>query len=255
MRIAVCLSGQLRKWELGWENQNWFWTANQNYQVDFFSHTWTYSWDRTSASKPYTKRDVTKEEHSRFVERFQIKKSIFDDTPQTEFGNSDHWGGLFYSFVNSLLLKKEYELENDFTYDIVIKSRPDVVFNPKLFLHFPELNDGVLYTTHGGIMERELNMVNFNDCVFLGNNRTMDLLMNIFHYRMHKITIPEENVHPLGPGVLMNEYFRDFGIYPVANNLVFIETILREGCPENLDLFNTEEFALMEKYYRDWYTH
>ena len=42
MRIAVCLSGQLRQWKLGAKNQKWFWTTlNRNsqpveVQVDYF---------------------------------------------------------------------------------------------------------------------------------------------------------------------------------------------------------------------------
>ena len=48
MRIAVCLSGQLRNWKLGVSNQEWFWrTCNvEAAQVDYFVHNWTYSYDR-----------------------------------------------------------------------------------------------------------------------------------------------------------------------------------------------------------------
>ena len=48
MRIAVCISGQLRKWKIAAENQKWFWTTANfpDVQVDYFGHTWTYSGDR-----------------------------------------------------------------------------------------------------------------------------------------------------------------------------------------------------------------
>lgn len=253
MKIAVCLSGQLREWEYGWENQKWFWTKNKDFKVDFFAHTWDYSKDRPALSKGYTRRDITKSEYDKFVECFDIKKSIYDTKKITEFQGSDHWGGLFYSFVQSIILKREYEIENGLEYDLVIKSRPDVVFHPDMFLHPQPYDDGTVYTTHGGLMPPEFNMMNFNDCVFAANSRTMDKLINLFHYRMHKINVEEDNVHPMGPGTLMNEYFRDFGLYPKAGSLGLRETLLKEGFPK-VDMFKAEEFAKVEQYFREWYT-
>lgn len=253
MKIAVILSGQLRKWEIGCWNQKWFWSDNKHNQVDYFAHTWSYSWDRTSSSKPYEQRDVSIEEFLKFTNIFKTKKALLDPNPQQKIGSNDHWAGLFYSFVRSLLLKQEYEKEHNFKYDIVIKSRPDICFDPSYFLHFPKLVDGVLHTTHGGLMINEYNMMNFNDCVFLGNNNTMDLLVNLLHYRIERLKRKEDNIHPMGPGVLMNEYFRDYGIYPIHTELPFQETLLKEGCPEDLDLFDKHDFKEIEKYFRNWY--
>ncbi len=257
MRIAVCLSGQLRGWKIGWNNQKWFWsTANRDdVQVDYFAHTWSYSTDRVGVTKPYSKRDVTVEEFREFASLFGTKKALLDPTPNKKFYSSDHWSGLFYSLIKSLMLKREYEIKNNFTYDVVVKSRADVVFNPETFFNFPnKLPDGILHTTHGGNMEMEFNMQNFNDCVFLGNSYTMDLLINLMHYRQYKMRKPEENVHTLGPGVLMHEFFRDYGITPIFNDLGWSEVLLKLGCPEDLNLFEEKDFIKMEKYFREWYT-
>ena len=46
MRVAVCLSGQLRQWEIAKENQKWFWEScigTEVKEVDYFIHTWNYS--------------------------------------------------------------------------------------------------------------------------------------------------------------------------------------------------------------------
>ena len=74
MKIAVCLSGQLRQWEMGVKNQKWFWnTANkENVEVDYFAHTWNISQDRPKLSDPYSERKVDKEEFDEFVESFEI---------------------------------------------------------------------------------------------------------------------------------------------------------------------------------------
>lgn len=257
MRIAVCLSGQLRGWETGVDNQKWFWeTCNRSIvEIDYFAHTWDYSMDREGVSQPYIKRAVEKEEFDRFKEKFELKKSIFESKPQNSFYNNDHWMGLFYSLSKSLMLKREYEIENNFTYDVVIKSRPDVTFSPKYSFFLPKLNDGVLWSTHGGIMPMEFNMYNVNDCVFLANSPTMDLLMNLFFYRLEGVIESNKhniNIHPIGPGTLMHEFFRDYGITPLF--LDFHETLIKEGHPRGIDLFNKEEYEKFHQYFLDWYT-
>lgn len=258
MRVAVCLSGQLRNWRLGWSNQKWFFNNQQGingnkFSVDYFAHTWNISQDRPKLSETYSERVVDREEFDEFVKSFEIKKALYDSKPITEFQHSEHWGALFYSFANSIMLKREYELENNFTYDLVIKSRPDIVFNPSMYVNPMTYDDGTLYSTHGGLMPSEFNMMNFNDCLFLANSRTMDKLINLFHYRMYKINIEVDNVHPMGPGVLMNEYFRDFGIFSKVGNLGFKETLLKEGCPRDVDMFNAEDFKRIDKYFMNWY--
>lgn len=259
MKIAVCLSGQLRQWEMGVDNQKWFWsTANiPEPEIHYFGHTWTYSWDRKGVSQPYTERKVTEEELSLFKEKFELKDFIVDSKPQIEFRGNDHWSALFYSFSKSILLKRKYELENNFEYDIVIKSRPDVVFSPEDSFFPHNLKNNVIFTTHGGPMALEFNMFNFNDCVFYSNSYTMDLLLNLYFYRQngiddHSIYV-KKNIHPLGPGTLMHEYFRDYGITPIFNT-GFNEVLLKEGCPKDLDLFNKEDFKKMRTYFQSWYT-
>ena len=60
--MAVCLSGQLRQWELALDNQKWFWESSEAAgveQIDYFIHTWNYSGDREGVSQPYVTRDVS----------------------------------------------------------------------------------------------------------------------------------------------------------------------------------------------------
>jgi len=258
MRIAVCLSGQLRNWKIGRDNQKWFWTT-PNYEeveVDYFVHTWDYSMDRVGVSQPYVEREITQEEFKEFTEFFDTKKSKMESLRTTDFYHNDHWSSLFYSFAQSVMMKREYELENNFEYDLVIKSRPDVCFNPRHFCSLPSvISNNVLYTTHGGEMSMEFNMYNFNDCVFYGNSYTMDLLPNLYFYRqygIHEDLGHGINIHPLGPGTLMHNYYRDNGITPIFKT-GWSETLIKDGCPEGLNLFEEEEFDHMEHYFREWY--
>ena len=125
MKIAICMSGQLRQWEMAKENQKWFWETSKGLgvtQIDYFIHTWNYSGDREGVSQPYITRDVSQEEFDNVVDWYKPKKYFLDDKKQNYFYESDHWSSLFYSMAQSIMLKREYEIENDFEYDVVIKS-------------------------------------------------------------------------------------------------------------------------------------
>ena len=57
----------------------------------------------------------------------------------------------------------------------------------------------------------------------------------------------------MGPGTLMHEYFREYGITPYFRTAPEC-ILLKEGCPQNLDLLEAEQFDQMRTYWRNWYT-
>ena len=264
MKIAACMSGQLRNWDIAKENQKWFWSTSRE-EVDYFIHTWSYSGDRRGVSQEYKWRDVSKKEFKEIVEWYDCKKSIYDIMDQKYFYDNDHWSSLFYSFSQSIMLKRQYEIDNDFEYDLVIKSRPDIVFDPKRHFTYEHLEDDHLHTTHGGNMEHEFGMFNINDICFYSNSYTMDMLVNLYFYRQkvingnsgYNMEEGDLNFQALGPGTLIQEYCRDYGITALptfGKHGHWQETIVKLGCPENLDLLDVEEFIPMEEYFRKWYT-
>jgi len=261
VKIAICMSGQLRQWEIAKHNQKWFWKTSGITHIDYFIHTWDYSGDRKGVSQPYEWRDISPEEFDNVVEWYEPKGCMFDNRKQDFFYQNDHWSSLFYSLSQSIILKRQFEIENNFEYDIVIKTRPDVVFDPRYHFSWEHLENNLLYTTHGGIMEHEFGMFNVNDCVFYSNSYTMDLVSQMYSYRQKMLdgrNIVNDKLFTgsIGPGVLMNEYFRDYGITAQSiqpNRSNFIETIVKLGCPQDLNLFEHNDFHKMEKYFRDWY--
>lgn len=261
MKIAVCMSGQLRQWEIAKENQKWFWETS-GVEIDYFIHTWDYSGDREGVSQPYITRDVSRKEFDTLVDWYKPKGCMFDDRKQDFFYANDHWSSLFYSMAHSMMLKRQYEIDNDFEYDLVIKTRPDVVFDPRCHFSWEPLEDNILFATQGGLMESEFHMFNTNDMVFYGKSYTMDLVIPMYFYRQKMLD--QRNLFKdklftgsMGPGVLMQEYFRDYGITTQSiqpNRSTFIETLVKLGCPQDLNLMDHNEFHKMEKYFRDWYT-
>ena len=264
MRVAVCLSGQLRQWEIAKENQKWFWSTS-GHEVDYFIHTWSYSGDRAGVTHEYEWRDISKEEYKDICDYYEVKDGIYDTTPQEWFYDNDHWSALFYSLSQSVMLKRKYEIENNFEYDVVIKSRPDIVFNPskRKTCHLEhDCFDNMLWTTHGGEMGHEFGMFNIDDCVFYSNSYTMDGIVNMYFYRQKLIESRPENkeilcTQQLGPGVQMHEYCREYGIVPQITTKDIKDwrpTLLKMGCPTNLNLFSPKSFRKMEKYFREFYT-
>tara|TARA_X000001036_G_scaffold247708_1_gene230907 strand:- start:122 stop:910 length:789 start_codon:yes stop_codon:yes gene_type:complete len=261
MKIAVCMSGQLRQWEIAKENQKWFWETS-GVEIDYFIHTWDYSGDREGVSQPYITRDVSRKEFDKLVDWYKPKGCMFDDRKQDFFYANDHWSSLFYSMAQSMMLKRQYEIDNDFEYDLVVKTRPDVVFDPRYHFSWEPLEDNILFATQGGLMESEFHMFNTNDMVFYGKSYTMDLVIPMYFYRQKMLD--QRNLFKdklftgsMGPGVLMQEYFRDYGITTQSiqpNRSTFIETLVKLGCPQDLNLMDHNEFHKMEKYFRDWYT-
>ena len=147
----------------------------------------------------------------------------------------------------------------------MIKSRPDIAFHPKRHFTYEHLEDNHLHTTHGGNMEHEFGMLNCNDICFYSNSYTMDMLVNLYFYRQkvingnsgYNMEEGDLNFQALGPGTLIHEYCRDYGITPLptfGKHGHWQETIVKMGCPEDLDLLNPKEFHKMEKYFREWYT-
>ena len=264
--MAVCLSGQLRQWDLAVDNQKWFWeSAEQNgvEQIDYFIHTWSYSADRAGVSHEYEWRDITKEEFKEISDAYEVKDSMYDTRPQSWFYDYDHWSALFYSFAQSVMMKRKYELEHNFEYDVVVKSRPDIVFNPKrtAYLETP-LWDNHLFSTHGGEMDHEFGMFNIDDCVFYSNSYTMDVLVNMYQYRQKLIDSRNKGkeqlwIQQLGPGVLMHEFCKEYGITPIVttcHRATWQPTLLKLNAPRDVDLFSPKEFHKMEKHFRAFYT-
>ena len=110
-------------------------------------------------------------------------------------------------------------------------------------------------------MEQEFYMFNPNDCVFYSNSYTMDMLVNIYFYRQKVINgnsgYDKLNFDPIGPGVLMQEFGREYGITFIpthAHGMHYQEILIKLGCPEGLNLLNVKDFKKMEKYFRKWYT-
>lgn len=162
-------------------------------------------------------------------------------------------------------LKRKKEIMDSFRYDLVIKMRFDVLFNPMLKYSIPlPLEDHIMYTA--SLMSRmpnELNFYNFDDVFFYGTSFTMDIISDTYRFVNkklgHKIFENEIENKDLsfefyyGPGCLIYRHGTLYGMSPgKINPLYYI--IARYGVlGRNLDgIRDFEEIAkLNQNYYNN----
>lgn len=186
MRIAVCFIGMIRTGVEASENlKRWF--GNVYHDIDFFMHTWDFSeskhWHNDCAflknnsqiqnlykESSYLLIDNLEKAYDRKFVSIEIEKQEkFLSSPYFSkfIGFSPQW----YSWYKGIQLVTNYEAQNKFRYDLVIKIRPDIIFpkDRKLeeeiirFLKDPK----ALYTLG-------YDPIRIDDVMFLGNSDVME---------------------------------------------------------------------------------
>lgn len=265
-RVAVCFSGQLRDWKFASKNiLNYFSTADMpNVSVDYFIHTWdtnTWRFPKTDISEYVDKKhnDIKK-----LVKTYKPAAYHMSAYDASQWLNKSIWDPLFYSFEYSILLKQQYELENNFVYDIVIKTRPDTVYNPaNRFPFYHNLVDGSCYAaTDINRFSGEFNMQCFDDVMFFGNSKIMDVMSGLYKYyylknknsyRLKLSPNPpidiDTSIH-LGPGTLLYQYAVKHNIHPDSYKIDYaiVRSTMRD---QGLD--SVADFDKIKKLWLDWY--
>ena len=131
MKIAVCLSGQVRTAVENFPNIKNFLGDVYN-DCDFFMHCWN-----DCSYKTYNLSNIRKKPYKESKTKFEKIYELYSpqkmqiDNPDIEYGyNICKFMGiepLWYSFLKSIQYKQQYELDNNFEYDYVIKLRYDVI--------------------------------------------------------------------------------------------------------------------------------
>jgi hypothetical protein len=184
MKIALCLSGQPRLLERGY-NQLYI-PLKTKYNVDVFVHTW---FDRDRVNIPYQGRrgsypcdentlQTIMKLYSPIIMHHEPQK-IFD-TPTDAIYEScipNSVYSLFYSMMICNNLKSFYEKTNNFEYDIVIRSRFDIVFANAFSMNLEKLNlEKInLYEARHPILKNIPN-----DQFAIGNSKNMNQYSNVY---------------------------------------------------------------------------
>lgn len=142
MKIAICLSGHLRRFErTAGSLLNY---VKANHECDIFIHTW----DKMGYASAY-KTDLIQDNTSKYLSRvehyYKPKKIIVEDSMFIEHlkmqgdqyaphlknvpKHVGHMASMFYKIYTANELRKQYELETSTKYDWIIRSRTDLLFS------------------------------------------------------------------------------------------------------------------------------
>lgn len=215
MRIAVCFSGQERVWKHCYKHAVNFFSGD--YQVDFFGHTWNMN---THKIKPEDNRYCGYlEEPVNVAELNQIAQEInFVEFQITEFNpESPYYVSLFHSAFLANHMKRQHEMEQGFFYDLVIKTRYDLVYEPgtkfkpsllmtsqkKTHNYTPQLD---LFCNHYQRFGIEYNRINVWDMMYYGSSWAMDAISDIFWEARKSISVKLDDFLNVGPGVRLDEF-------------------------------------------------
>lgn len=172
MKVALCLSGQIRSHELVKNSIKKH--VIDLYDCDVFCHFW-HKYDdekfknfyNANCGYDYGKYDSKKIDD---VINFYKPVSLKYTFPFIEQNTKS----MLYSVQEANNLKLEYEKNNNMEYDVVIRCRYDILFKENFELDYPKNNTAYL-------MQRS---VGYNDWVIYGNSKTMDIYSNAYqHYQ------------------------------------------------------------------------
>lgn len=217
MRIAICLSGQPRTWKKCYPSWNsMFEKIRQEYnaEIDIFSHIWDYNTPphgvlmisnqvkNENGDYLTVKGDlITEEEKSEFIDTIKPKMFLFEteEINKTKpgecreenkkyihvYGQSilDWAAGQFYSVMMSTHLKKKYELENSFRYDICIRMRCDLFFEEHQINYFlNKQSNEFIIPKHNTIYSCHTNNMKLGDIFFYADSVTFDRVCDFYKW-------------------------------------------------------------------------
>jgi hypothetical protein len=189
MKIALCLSGQPRFIEDGYKDL--YNNLLSKYNVDCFIHTW---WDPEMENKDMNTLDMSNPSGRSYIYKnntidllykfYHPKKFIIEEQKQFKiFDNVDYRQpnktisvpSFLYSIKKSNELKTEYEKENNFYYDAVIRCRTDIkIINFELD---KIKNMDYIYTDVVGLAK------NFpNDQLAISSSKNMNYYSTLYDY-------------------------------------------------------------------------
>lgn len=243
MKIAICLSGQPRVAEYTIPSILNFFSGEHEY--DFFCHSWNYNSYKRKTESPEPNQqpiwweqdtEVDTNEVYRCLSALGPKKCVVDS--KQVFRHSPFmWHSMSYSMMYANHLKKQYELENNFRYDYVVKSRYDIVFPlGDKFTISPNANTKNyldIFTCHAGRAPNEFNRINASDVLLYGSSLGMDILTELYrNIQLKESKKRLDDYESMGPGTYIS-YFGDKRNLKFHNSHIRSTVYRKEIIPAN----------------------
>jgi hypothetical protein len=273
-KIAICLSGQSRTWRTAKDNiLNYFNFLDENIEVDYFIHTWDINQFRRKEDINWIDRPNVKVPPTEKDELICAFNPI--DIELEEYKEGEHvtiWASLLYSFMKSIWLKRKYEIENDFRYDLVIRARMDINYPmigscnlnfPLNKFHIHHIQNLTGYSTLSVIARfpTEFNYPCFDDVFFYANSPTMDIISNCYRWYTniikenmkshHKGEWIQNSTYWYGPGTILYKYLIENSIHPQGYRQIPYYVVRKEV--EECGLHSIHNWTDIRDFSHEWY--
>lgn len=166
-KIAICISGLART---AIPAHICFKNFFGHLDADVFYHSW----------------DIDTPTVDSINELYRPKKCLVQPQfPKEEMGS---FGSMLYSIMMANELKKDYEIEHNFRYSLVIKTRFDLVFPQSHRFPYHFMMPRTIYSSGGalGYVSTDYETHAINDVIFWGDSESMDIATNVYMYYKHK---------------------------------------------------------------------
>ena len=271
--VAVCFSGQSRTWRTAKENILRYYNFGENVNVDFFIHTWNINQYRNKHDTNWIDRPnepVSPTELEELSIAFNPKKIELQQYNENDYCTL--WSALLYTFKKSIWLKRQYEIENDFRYDLVIKTRLDMNYPqtglcnlrfPLSKFHLHTVQNMTGYSTMPILPKfpSEFNYNCFDDVLFYSNSPTMDIISDChtWYEDVIKAGAPNHGTGKFvkntafwyGPGTILYKYLVEVGIHPQGYRAIPYYIVRKPV--EELGLNSIENWEDIRDYSHEWY--
>jgi hypothetical protein len=242
MKIAVCLSGEPRTYETCAPGIKRFF---ENCDVDYFVHSvnenhWA-MWSSAKYSSEYFEEVEQLNEktlYDNLTDLFNPKSiSIIDQNRSINTISQSQ----FYGMMMSNHLKSSYELQNNFIYDVVVRSRFDIIWNHQETFDPNLIKDQ--HTMYSPLLVHNPIIGNSDLCpmaldrFFAGTSNVINVITDIYRYSSYFIKRNDCRQEIVGPEHALYAYARNRNIQ-MQQLPQYLETIVRrnaQGLDHRLD--------------------
>jgi len=224
-KVAVCFSGQIRTWRKCVDSWKHILKVLGQEDADVFCHLWDYNTIPNSITKDDREgKLVEQEEINAILNILQPKKFLVESRRDFKPYNAnqpiDFPGFLsqYYGIMRSANLKREYEIENDFRYSAVARSRYDILYTEAVTGMYHNMKPGTMKTM-GMIWDAEKHRGRISDLFWVADSDSYDIIADYYinQYYMNKDMFPRKPEEMIYPETIFFHYIKKNNITMIPN--------------------------------------
>lgn len=228
VKIAFCISGQPRTWKRAYPT--WFEHLSHLGDIDVFYHMWDFNTHPSMAvvlkpGQPLQENQITVHELQEIHDLLKPKKYQIQGRrnfvkPSVKNPIALWTRPQFYGIRKAAFLKREYEIENNFEYDLVFRLRTDLVLTHKINIEY-DITPNTLYTCMNNY-DPEYETFRVGDIFYFADSYTYDQISN-FYYGLDYIDatwpLSKTGVSPYPPELAFYYYMKTLNVSNFVNTI------------------------------------